>query len=212
MISSAFMYLFLAAAVAGGVGMLALRHPIHAAVSLLCTMLCLAAAYAMLGAHLMAAFQVIIYAGAIMVLVVYIIMLLDLGSDDARAFRSVRWFVGIPAATVLVSVLARLAWHRAAGTEPRPGLLSSIGAPVPAALPEGFGTVASIGRELLGRYVVPFEVTSVLLLAGIVGAVYLTGRDSAGLKAQGNAVGQGKGTGDPARAETLPPGDEEVAA
>ncbi len=186
-VTSLFLYLLLVLAVAGGIGMVALRNPIHAAVSLLTTMLSLAGTYALLSAHLMAVFQVIIYAGAIMVLVVYIIMLLDVGGDDADAFRNPMVTLLLPALATAVGFAIALVIIAGKGGSPqsRQGILASFGDPQAVKITGEFGTVRSIGEDLLTTWILPFEATSILLLAGIVGAIYLTGKDSAGLRALG---------------------------
>ena len=198
--ATAMLYLLLALAVVGGLAMVVQRNPIHAAMSLLGSMLCLAAVYALLQAHLLAALQVIIYAGAIVILIVYIIMLLQLGPEDAaKAFRR-QWLWSLPVVVLFAILFSKALFPvdvaRADGITD--GEVTCVGAECETNCTDGldtdgdgltdcadvdcgsheacFGTVKAVGAQLLGPYVLPFEVSSLLLLAGIVGAVLLTGR------------------------------------
>jgi NADH-quinone oxidoreductase subunit J len=159
------LYIFSGLAVAGGVGLVAFRHPVRSAISLLLTMLSLAGIYALLDAHLMAAFQVLIYAGAIIVLIVYVIMLLDIQSDDARSFRGRDLVLSIVAVVIMTTLIG--------------GGLAALPFEHPPMVEPSFGTVASVGGQLLGPYVLAFEISGALLLAGIVAAVYLTTKEGA---------------------------------
>jgi len=193
------MYVFCVCAVAGGVGLVVAKHPIHGALSLLMSMLCLAGVYALLGAHLIAVLQIIIYAGAIIILVVYVIMLLDVvGSDSAGFYRKAGLAV-IPLLALLVFPLVqsvagvgdkgnREAAEGGVGCEEGKLCetlcdddkdndgdgLRDCADPNCGSQPACYGTVKAVGSSLLGRYVLPFEISSILLLAGIVGAVLLT--------------------------------------
>ena len=210
-----FLYAFCALSLLGGIGMVISRNAIHCAIALLGSMMCLAAVYALLGAHLLAALQIIIYAGAIIILIVYVIMLLRPDGEDAiQAFRK----PGLMAAplALLFLVLFGKALLPLADVSPEGDVLTAadVAVPgegsctdmqpekdqdgVPIAELEGavfagqvltdcadpdcaqskacYGTVKAVGAQLLGRYILPFELSSVLLLAGIVGAVLLSGR------------------------------------
>ena len=193
------MYVFCVFAVAGGVGLVVAKHPIHGAMSLLMSMLCLAGVYALLGAHFIAVLQIIIYAGAIIILVVYVIMLLDVvGSDSAGFYRKAGLTV-IPLLALLVFPLVqsvegvgdkgnREAAEGGIGCEEGERCetlcdddkdndgdgLRDCADPNCGSHTVCYGTVKAVGSSLLGRYVLPFEISSILLLAGIVGAVLLT--------------------------------------
>jgi NADH-quinone oxidoreductase subunit J len=192
------MYGFCVCAVAGGVGLVISRHPIHGAMSLLLSMMCLSGVYALLGAHLIAALQIIIYAGAIIILVVYVIMLLDVvGSDSAGFYRK----AGLAALPLLVLLILPMADSVSGLGEAGTALVEGTMVCAPgtdcetlcgdSADNDGdgltdcadpdcgsntlcYGTVKAVGASLLGRYVLPFEISSILLLIGIVGAVLLT--------------------------------------
>jgi len=198
--ATALLYIFGALTLVGALGTVLQRHPIHAALSLLGSMISLAAVYALLSAHLVAALQIIIYAGAIIILVVYIIMLLQAGTDDdAHVFRKA-WLWSLPLVLIFGVVFGKALFPMHAEAAP---LIDRIivcppGETCEADCADGkdtdgdgltdcndtdcggtlqcFGTVNGVGAQLMGPYILPFEVSSLLLLAGIIGAVLLTGR------------------------------------
>ena len=198
--ATAMLYLLLVLAVVGGLAMVVQRNPIHAALSLLGSMLCLAAVYALLQAHLLAALQVIIYAGAIVILIVYIIMLLQIGTDDvAVAFRR-PWLWSLPVIVLFAILFSKALFpvDTASAAGLSAGEIACVGGECERDCTDGrdtdgdgmtdcadvdcgsheacYGTVRAVGAQLLGPYVLAFEVSSLLLLAGIVGSVLLTGR------------------------------------
>lgn len=145
--------------VAGAINLLIQRHPISSALSLIVVMASLAVEYLLLGAEFVAAVQVIIYAGAIMVLFVLVIMLLNAGAEERTQGSRVAMIIGIPGMLVGSGVIA---WILLA----RSGVHS-----VPAgALP---GSPRTIAWLLFHDFLLPFEVTSVLVLIAIMGAVVL---------------------------------------
>ena len=150
-------------AVGSALGLVLRRNPIHGALFLVVNLGAIAVFYLMLGAEFLAAAQVIVYAGAIMVLFVFAIMVLipgkeETGPDPRRRLRL--W--ALPAGGLLF--LQVLAW-----------VLLSRGAP-PAAGPPAPNGVEAIGRLLFTDYLFPFELTSVLLLAAMVGVLLLARR------------------------------------
>ena len=154
-------------ALAGGAGVILSRRPVHSALGLLLVLLSLAVDYLLLGAQFIAAAQVIIYAGAIVVLFVFIIMLLSPGGSDSPASGLKGGALAGPVAAPFVAALCALL---AAGLV----ALVSRASPVPkAALPAAFGTGQDGGRSLFGRYLLPFEAASLVLLAGMIGGVAL---------------------------------------
>ncbi len=157
--------LFAAAAVAGAVSLILQRHPIHSALSLVVVMVALAALYLLLGAEFVAAVQVIVYAGAIMVLFVFVIMLLNAGVEERTNLSKMARYVGLPAAGLLgASIVWRLAQSaRALGVSP--------------VADKGVDT-RELSRMLFQQYVLPFELASVLILIAILGAVVLAKRES----------------------------------
>jgi NADH-quinone oxidoreductase subunit J len=145
--------------VAGAVNVIAQRHPINSALSLVVVMASLAAEYLLLGAEFLAVIQVIIYAGAIMVLFVFTIMLLNAGAEERTRGSRVAVMLGVPGLIVGGGTIAwMLARH------------SGTGSVSGGALP---GFPHEIGRLLFKDFLLPFEVTSVLILIAIMGAVVL---------------------------------------
>jgi NADH-quinone oxidoreductase subunit J len=156
-------FLLAAAALAGAVNLIAQTHPIHSALSLIVVMVALAGIYLLLGAELLAAVQIIVYAGAIMVLFVFIIMLLNAGAEERTAISRAATWLGLPFAVVLTAVLG---W-RIALTQP--GAMAA-GTDMP-------GASRALSDMLFTSYVFPFELTSILILVAILGAVVLAKRD-----------------------------------
>lgn len=154
--------IFGAICVAGAVNLLVQRHPINSALSLIAVMGSLAVEYLLLGAEFVAAIQVIIYAGAIMVLFVFVIMLLNAGEEERTKGSRVALLFGIPGMLV-GSVLMGWILLEHSGTE-------AVNA---GALP---GPPKVIGWLLFHDFLLPFEVTSVLILIAIMGAMVLASR------------------------------------
>ena len=158
-------FFFLAAfAVTTAVLMVLQRSPLVSAIYLIANFFALAALYLLLRAQLLAVLQIVVYTGAIMVLVVFVIMLLNLG-DEARVHTRITlrtWITIVLAAGFLSEIISIFSL---AGT-PAEGTTISAGA-------ESLGTVESMGEALFGKFLLPFEVTSLLLLVAILGAVVL---------------------------------------
>ena len=153
---------FGAVCVAGAVNLLAQRHPINSALSLIAVMAALAGEYLLLGAEFVAAVQVIVYAGAIMVLFVLVIMLLNAGEEERTTGSRIALMIGVPGMTI-GGVLVGWVVLRHSGTES-----VAIGA-----LP---GPPNDIAQLLFHDFLLPFEVTSVLILIAIMGAVVLASK------------------------------------
>lgn len=157
--------LFGAMAIGCALGVVAQRHPLYSAVSLIGVFISLACLYVMLAAPFIAAVQVIVYAGAIMVLVVFVIMLLNVEEEEHRRQR-LKFLV--PAAVVLAGVLiAEVAFILVSVQESRV---------LPNSATSDVGVTQSIGTALFTTYLLPFEITSILLLMAIVGAMTLARR------------------------------------
>src|SRR2546423_5631918 len=157
--------LFGAMALGCAIAMVAHRNPLYSAISLIGVFVSLACLYMMLQAPFIAAVQVIVYAGAIMVLVVFVIMLLNV-EEEVR--RPVRLHYLIPVGVVLAALLTAEA-----------AFMLKLGGPArvePVASQTGVGLTASIGTGLFTEYILPFEVTSVLILMALVGALTLARR------------------------------------
>jgi len=149
-------------AVAGAVNLLVQRHPINSALSLIAVMAALAGEYLLLGAEFVAAVQVIVYAGAIMVLFVFVIMLLNAGVEEQTKGSRVALILGVPGMLV-GSLLVAWVVLKHSGTES-----VAVGA-----LP---GAPKTIGPLLFHEFLLPFEVTSILILIAIMGAVVLASK------------------------------------
>ena len=157
--------LFAALAIGCALAMVTQRNPLYSAISLIGVFVSLACLYVMLAAPFIAAVQVIVYAGAIMVLVVFVIMLLNV-EEQERSRGRLKFLV--PAAVVLAAVLiAEVAFI----------LVTVRDFPVtPASGAANVGVTHSIGTALFTQYLLPFEITSILLLMAIVGAMTLARR------------------------------------
>jgi NADH-quinone oxidoreductase subunit J len=153
---------FGAVCVAGAINLLAQTHPINSALSLIAVMAALAGEYLLLGAEFVAAVQVIVYAGAIMVLFVFTIMLLNAGEEARTKGSRVATLFGIPG-ILIASVLVGWTVLRHSGTE----------AVAAGALP---GDPRTIGQLLFHDFLLPFEITSVLILIAIMGSVVLASK------------------------------------
>jgi NADH-quinone oxidoreductase subunit J len=153
---------FGAVCVGGAVNLLAQRHPINSALSLIAVMAALAGEYLLLGAEFVAAVQVIVYAGAVMVLFVFVIMLLNAGEEEQTNGSRVAFLLGVPG-MLTGGVLVAWVVLRQSGSETVP-----IGA-----LP---GRPTDIAQLLFHDFLLPFEVTSVLILIAIMGAVVLASK------------------------------------
>jgi NADH-quinone oxidoreductase subunit J len=145
------------------VAMVAQRNPLYSAISLVGVFVSLACLYMLLQAPFIAAIQVIVYAGAIMVLVVFVIMLLNVEEEARRPLRLTYLIpVGVLLAAVLVGEAAFMLQ-----------LGSGSARITPAASATDVGLTASIGTGMFTKYLLPFEVTSVLILMALVGAITL---------------------------------------
>ncbi|HYM09423.1 MAG TPA: NADH-quinone oxidoreductase subunit J [Bryobacterales bacterium] len=152
--------LFALIAVGCAVNLLAQRHPIASALSLIGVLGSLAVLYLLLGAEFIAAIQVIVYAGAIMVLFVFVIMLLNAGEEQRTKKSKLARMFGLPLFALLLIEIAFVVLRQFAAA---PGVVFG-----------GFiGSTEALGRALFRDYLLPFEATSVLFLVAIIGAVVL---------------------------------------
>ena len=150
--------------VAGALNLLLQRHPINSALSLIVVMSSLAVLYLLLGAEFLAAAQVIVYSGAIMVLFTFVIMLLNAGKEERTHGSRMAYIAGFPGAAALLSLLAYIFISRS----------DSFGQ---ARIGEYLVTTADLSRVLFRDLLLPFEVTSVLILIAILGAVALARKE-----------------------------------
>jgi len=157
--------IFAVVAVVCGFNLVFQKHPISSALSLIGVMGSLAVLYLLLGAEFIAMAQLIVYGGAVMVLFIFVIMLLNAGSEKATTKSWFAQIAGLPLLLAFVSLLAFL-----------------VRSALPAMRPVEFGTwvggkADQIGQMLFTEYLLPFEVISVLILIAILGAVVLARKE-----------------------------------
>jgi len=148
--------------VAAALGMLFSRNAVYAALYLILNFVSVAIFYLILGGAFIAVTQVAVYAGAIMVLFLFVIMLL--GAEQLDQTRVLGWQRPL---AIILGVILGIETLYVLIAQSQPGALSS-------SLPAGFGSPASIGQVLFNQYLLPFEITSVLLLVAMIGAIVLS--------------------------------------
>jgi len=151
-------------AVLGALSLVLQKHPIHSALSLIVVMVCLAGLYLLMGAEFVAAVQIIVYGGAIMVLFIFVIMLLNAGEEERTDFSKIAKFAGLPLALALTASIA-------AGVAKSGANVAGSGQQV---IPGATGQISSM---LFKEFVYPFELTSFLILVAIMGALVLAQRE-----------------------------------
>ena len=153
-------YIAAIVAIAAGLSVVLQRTPVYSALSLIVVLCALAVMYLLLGAPFIAMIQVIVYAGAIMVLFVIVIMLLNARRESATDRSRLAHRLGVPLLIALLAEIVFVVWQQfPVASVPPPGALE--------------GSPASIGHLLFRTYVLPFEVTSILILVAMIGAVIL---------------------------------------
>jgi NADH-quinone oxidoreductase subunit J len=155
---------FAVLSVLGALGLVLFRHPMNGAMSLIVTMISLAGLYALLSAKLIFVLQLIVYAGAIMSLILFIIMFLNIQDSDLPEEKGRLYYliggivVIIPIASFLIKVVKSI-----------PDSATTI-------VGAGFGGVKEVGLVLFQDWLLPFEIVSILLLVSLIGAVVLAGK------------------------------------
>lgn len=141
------------------------KNPIYSILSLILTFFSISGLYILMNAQFLGVVQIIVYAGAIMVLFLYILMMLNLNKGDESKKSNINKFVGVFAAGILfIGILGAykgLSGNSVAGTD----------------INHGVGLTKNLGKLLFNEYVLPFEIASVLILSGIVGAVLIGKKD-----------------------------------
>ena len=162
-----FFYILAAVALTGAMLLVFyFRNPVYGALSLITTLLALAGLFVLLDGHFIAAIQVMVYAGAIMVLFLFVTMLLNLQDHE---LGKARWTAGKGIATVAT---AYVTWKLAGMLLREGGAVPGFDVTaVPSSVADSIGTVQSVGNQLFHRFLVPFELTSLLILAAIVASV-----------------------------------------
>src|SRR5215813_2813259 len=153
--------------VGGAVNLLVQRHPINSALSVVVVMGALSLIYLLLGAEFVAAVQIIVYAGAVMVLFVFVIMLLNAGAEERTRGSHVALWVGGPGVAILAGMIVYLMFRNDQHFNP-----VRIGNFVQQ------DNTHSVANSLFTKFLLPFEITSVLILIAIMGAVVLARRES----------------------------------
>jgi len=156
-------FFFAALAVGAAINVLVQKHVLYSALSLILMLTAVSILFIFLRADFLAVVQIIVYAGAIMVLFTFVIMLLNLPADEDGADR-LRWlkFLGIPLGLFFLFIVGTTLWNVEAGT----------------AAPARFtGSPQAIGQSLFTDYLLPFEVTSLLILIALIGAVIFAKKD-----------------------------------
>src|SRR5881296_1207556 len=156
-------FLFAALAAGAAINVLVQKHVLYSALSLILMLTAMSVLFVLLGADFLAVIQIIVYAGAIMVLFVFVIMLLNLPADEDGADR-LRWlkFIGIPLGLFFLFLVTATLWNVETGTGTQPRFV---------------GSPQAIGQTLFTDYLLPFEVTSLLILIALVGAVVFAKKD-----------------------------------
>src|SRR4051812_47594694 len=171
MTETVFFWIFAVLTVAFAGNVVLRRNPAHAAISLVAAFFFLAGLYILLAAHLIAILQILVYAGAVMVLFVFVIMLLNLKEEELGEQRLTAW-KGIGLAAVVAGA-GVLAWKALGPAFPQGALMVGERRIDNAMLVAGFGGVKAVGRTLYLASILPFEVTSLLLLVAVVAAVVI---------------------------------------
>ena len=151
--------IFAGCCLAGAVNLLLQTHPINSALSLIVVMSSLAVLYLLLGAEFLAAAQMIVYAGAVMVLFIFVVMLLNAGVEEQTRGSRIARALGFPAVVAILAVIATI-------------IIGAQGLG-PTGVQQGITSTADLSRVLFHELLLPFEVTSVLILIAVLGAVAL---------------------------------------
>ena len=161
-------YIFAALAIFGGIGVVVCRNPVSAAFSMIVSFLGLAALFIQLDAYLVGVLQILVYAGAIMVLFLFIIMLLEVGEEEKRRHPIIS-YSGAGAVVLGFFVLVALVLSRSKdGSETLPAIAESL---------PGQSDVHRIGELLFGTYWFPVQIVGILLLCATVGVVVLSKKE-----------------------------------
>ena len=158
-------FVLAALAVAGAISLILHRDPIHSALSLIVVMVALAGCYLLMGAEFVAAVQIIVYGGAIMVLFIFVIMLLNAGEEERTNFSKLATYAGIPLAVAMTGLIAA-------------AIVSSKSSMPAAAASDTLTSTRALSNLLFKEFVYPFELTSFLILVAILGAIVLAQREN----------------------------------
>jgi NADH-quinone oxidoreductase subunit J len=169
-------YAFSAVLVVAAVGVITARNPVHAALFLVFAFFNSAVLWLLLEAEFLAIVLVLVYVGAVMVLFLFVVMMLDVNIAQMREGFTRYAPLGILIAALVVFEIGSVVWVKHLG--------SDTAAAAVAAHPEGYSNTRALGEVLYTKYLYPFELAAVLLLIAIVAAITLTMRQRTGLKVQ----------------------------
>ena len=168
-------YAFSAVLIAAAVGVITSRNPVHSALSLVLCFFQSAAIWLLIEAEFLAIVLVLVYVGAVMVLFLFVVMMLDINLEELRrGFTRFAW-LGWLTALLLIAQIVGVVWFKGLGVDATQGM---------APLPADYSNTKALGAVLYTEYVYVFELAAVLLLVAIVAAISLTMRKRAGLKVQ----------------------------
>jgi NADH-quinone oxidoreductase subunit J len=168
-------YAFALVLVVSAVGMIFSRNPVHAALALVMCFVTSAAIWLLIGAEFLAVVLVLVYVGAVMVLFLFVVMMLDINLEELReGFTRFAW-LGVATALAVIFEIVGVVWARVLGPDVTQG---------PAPLPASYSNTTELGQALYTKYSYPFELAAVVLLVAIVAAISLTMRRRRGLKVQ----------------------------
>lgn len=175
MIVNVLFYIFGAMLVAAALGVITARNPVHCALYLVVAFLNSAVIWLLLGAEFLALTLVVVYVGAVMVLWLFVVMMMDVDVEKLRQGFTRYAPVGALVALVVAAQIGTVVWVRQLGL---------TGAPAAVERPAGYSNTAELGHLLYTEYLYPFEVAAVILLVAIVAAITLTMRRRPGQKVQ----------------------------
>jgi NADH-quinone oxidoreductase subunit J len=168
-------YIFSSILIASALGVIVARNPVHAALSLVLCFVTSAAVWLLIEAEFLAVVLVLVYVGAVMVLFLFVVMMLDINTEELRSgFTRYAWLGWITAGVVIIEIVG-VVFTRSIGVDVTKGA---------APLPENYSNTQELGVALYTQYIYPIELAAVLLLVAIVAAITLTMRKRPGLKVQ----------------------------
>ncbi|HWK51858.1 MAG TPA: NADH-quinone oxidoreductase subunit J, partial [Steroidobacter sp.] len=190
-------YAFSGVLLVSAVGVITARNPVHAALFLVFSFFNSAVLWMLLEAEFLAIVLVLVYVGAVMVLFLFVVMMLDVNVAEVRAGFTRYAPLGILIALIVVAEIGSVVWVKSLGVEVTPV--------TQAAVQEGYSNTGALGELLYTKYLYPFELAAVILLLAIVAAIVLTMRRRAGLKQQDIAAQVSVRAQDRVRVVKMPP-------
>jgi len=175
MLAALFFYLFAIVLIGASVMVVSVKNPVHAVLFLILAFFNAAALFVLLGAEFLAMILVVVYVGAVMVLFLFVVMMLEVNVEAVNRGLTRYAPVAIAIALVMVIELVQLIWLRSRDAQVSASLAAS---------PEGYDNTKALGAVLYTEHVYAFEIAAVILLLAIVAAITLTMRKRPGLKVQ----------------------------